>query len=62
MEKQHKTDESGAAMAEYAIVASVFMFLFTFLLNPLQDSELNLIYGFSKYFSRITDFVGLPIP
>jgi hypothetical protein len=54
--------ENGAAMTEYIIVFSAFVVLFRVLMNPLEDSKFNLIYGFSRYFSRITDFVGLPLP
>jgi len=61
MEKSKKK-ESGAAMTEYVIVFGAFSVLFRVLMNPMQDSQFNLIFGFSRYFSRITDFVGLPIP
>jgi|SaaInlStandDraft_1057018.scaffolds.fasta_scaffold738639_1 hypothetical protein len=62
MKKLGKNSENGAAMTEYVIVFGAFAFLFKVLLNPMEDSKLNLIYGFSKYFARITEFVGLPIP
>jgi Flp pilus assembly pilin Flp len=60
--KELEKVESGAAMTEYAIVFGAFALLFRVLINPMQDSQFNLIFGFSRYFSRITDFVGLPIP
>ena len=67
--------ERGVAMTEYVIVFAVLILginfmvdwgnnesLFEVLLDPEGDSPYNLIHGLSQYFTRISDFVALPIP